>query len=71
MSTLTLDVPDGLKQELDQLTAEQQSAAEECVRETLRKYLLTKRLDSLTSRIRPHAEANGYETDDDVFRDVS
>jgi hypothetical protein len=43
----------------------------ELAREALRRQLVLTQFDDLRRRIMPFAEARGYLTDDDVFRDVS
>jgi predicted transcriptional regulator len=43
----------------------------EVVREALRRQLSLMRFESLRRQVLPFAEARGYLTDEDVFRDVS
>jgi hypothetical protein len=43
----------------------------EFVREALRRQLALSEFEGLRRRIMPFAEAQGYLTDEDVFRDVS
>lgn len=43
----------------------------EVVRDALRRQLAVRRFDAIRERLMPFAEARGYLTDDDVFRDVS
>lgn len=43
----------------------------EIAREALKRQLRISQFESLRARIAPFAEARGYLTDDDVFRDVS
>jgi hypothetical protein len=43
----------------------------EFVREALRRQLALSQFEGLRRRIMPFAEAQGYLTDEDVFRDVS
>jgi len=43
----------------------------EIVRDALRRHLAACRFEELRGQILPLAEARGYVTDDDVFRDVS
>jgi metal-responsive CopG/Arc/MetJ family transcriptional regulator len=40
-------------------------------REALRRQLRVTRFENLRKRVMPFAEARGYLTDDDVFKDVS
>ena len=71
MSTLTLRIPDDLKQQLEALSRERQRPAGELVRESLRRYLLQEELKLMRERLRPYAEAQGFLTDEDVFKAVS
>ena len=50
------------------VTAQSQS---EVVRDALRRQLAIRRFDQLRERMVPVAEAQGYLTDEDVFRDIS
>ncbi len=43
----------------------------ELVRDALRRQLNVLRFDELRQRIAPFAEARGYLTDEDVYRDIS
>ncbi|HMO83800.1 MAG TPA: ribbon-helix-helix domain-containing protein [Lacipirellulaceae bacterium] len=71
MSTLTLRIPDDLKQQLDALSRQQPRPAGELERESLRRYLAQEELRLMRERCAPHAEAWGFVTDEDVFRVVS
>jgi predicted transcriptional regulator len=71
MSTLTLQIPDDLNQQLEALSQQQQRPAGELVQESLRRYLAQEELRLMREKLRPHAEARGYLTDEDVFKAVS
>jgi len=71
MSTLTLRIPDDLKQQLEALSRERQRPAGELVRESLRRYLAQEELRLMREKLRPYAEARGFLTDEDVFKAVS
>lgn len=71
MSTLTLRIPDDLKEQLEALSRQQQRPASELVRESLRKYVAAEQLKSLRGMTAPLAEAQGFVTDDDVFQAIS
>lgn len=71
MSILTLQVPDELKQRLDALSRERQQSVDELVGESLRQYLAQEELRLIREKLRPYAEAQGYLTDEDVFKVVS
>jgi predicted transcriptional regulator len=67
--TVRLD-PD-LDDELDRAAASSGRSRSDVVRDALRRQLALDRLLALRRRIMPFAEAAGYLTDEDVFRDVS
>jgi predicted transcriptional regulator len=73
MKTTTLTIR--LDQDLDRLLtkAAMQSGRNrsEVAREALRRQLRISQFEALRRRIMPFAEARGYLTDEDVFRDVS
>ena len=71
MSTLTLRIPDDLKEQLEALSLQQQRPASELVRESLRQYVAAAQLKALRRMTAPLAEAQGFVTDDDIFRAVS
>lgn len=73
MKTNTISIR--LDQDLDRLLTEaaKQSGRNrsEIAREALRRQLRISRFEALRKKIMPFAEARGYLTDDDVFREVS
>ena len=71
MSTLTLRIPDDLKEQLEELSRRQQRPTSELVRECLRRYLVAEQLKALRQTTVPLAEAQGFLTDEDVFKEVS
>ena len=71
MSTLTLDIPEDVKQQLDQLSEQKQVSSEDLVRESLRRYLIKEEIKRIRSFTVPLAQAAGYFTDEDIFRDMS
>jgi predicted transcriptional regulator len=71
MSTLTLEIPDDLNQQLETLSRQQQRPAGELVQESLRRYLAQEELRLMREKLRPYAEAQGFLTDEDVFKTVS
>ena len=70
-STLTIRLDPELEKQLDRLAARTGRSRSEIVREALRRHLALSQLRELRSRMMPFAEAAGYLTDEDVFRDVS
>jgi len=71
MSTLNVRIPDDLKRQLDELSQQQHRPTSELVRDSLRRYIVTGQLKAIRRVCVPLAEAQGYLTDEDIFRDVS
>ena len=71
MSTLTLRIPDDLKEQLEELSRQMQRPTSELVRESLRRFLVTEQLRAIRRVTVPLAEAQGFLTDEDVFKAVS
>ena len=71
MTTITLRIPDDLREHLEELSRREQRPSSELVRESLRQYLAQVELRLLREKLRPYAEASGYLTDEDVFKAVS
>jgi predicted transcriptional regulator len=71
MSTLTLRIPDDLKAQLEELSRQQQRPTSELVRESLRRYVVAEQLKAIRRVTVPLAEAQGFLTDEDVFKVVS
>jgi predicted transcriptional regulator len=71
MSTLTIRIPDPLRRELEKLSRRQNRAVSELVRDSLRRYVAAERFAALRKNTLPLAEAQGFLTDDDVFKAVS
>lgn len=71
MGTLTIRIDEKLDRELSRLVKRTGKSRSEIVREALRSYEIRATLDSIRREILPKAEAMGWLTDEDVFRDVS
>ena len=71
MSTITVRLDDELESLLNSLARRTGRPKSELVREALRRQLALTRLDELRRTAAPFAEARGWLTDEDVFRDVS
>jgi predicted transcriptional regulator len=67
MSTLTLRVPDELDRALERQSAAQGISKSDLAREALRRYLRVSEFRTLRTRLVARAQANGINTDDDVF----
>ncbi len=71
MAVVTVRLDQKLQRELDKLCKRLGRSRSEVVREALRRQLNLLRFEEARRRLLPYAEARGYLTDEDVFRDVS
>jgi len=71
MTTLTIRLPDILKDELDAVSREENRGVSDIVRESLRRYLAVEKFRAVRKKMLPFAEARGLLTDDDVFKALS
>jgi len=71
MATLTVRLPGSMKNELNQLSREQNKAVSDIVRESLKRYIAVEKFRSVRGKILPFAEAQGLLTDEDVFKALS
>ncbi len=70
-TALTIRLDPALERQLKRLARRTGRSRSDLVREALRRQLALAELDELRQRIMPFAEAKGYLTDEDVFRNVS
>ena len=71
MGTLTIRIDDELENDLEQLAKSQHRTKSDLVREMLRKRVAVERFRELRRKALPLAEAAGYLSDEDIFRDIS
>ncbi len=71
MGTLTIRIDDELEHDLEQLAKSQHRTKSELAREMLRKRVAVERFRDLRRKALPLAEAAGYLSDEDIFRDIS
>ena len=71
MTTLTMRIDAPMDAELARLAKATHRTKSDLAREMLRRQLAIRRFQTLRAKALPHAEAAGYLTDEDVFRDVS
>lgn len=71
MNTLTIRLPDDLRADLQRLSREQRKPISDIVRESIRQYVAVERFRALRRKVLPFAEAQGFLTDEDVFRAIS
>jgi predicted transcriptional regulator len=70
-SAVTIRLDAELERRLDQVAESSGKTRSEIVREALRRQLALLQFERLRERVMPFAEARGYLSDEDVFRDVS
>ena len=70
-SLITIRLDQALERQLARAARRSGRSRSELVRDALRRQLALSQLEDLRRRIMPLAEARGYLTDEDVFRDVS
>lgn len=71
MSTLTIRLDPALEKQLNVVARATKRQKSEIVRDALRRQLALTQFRALRAASLPLAEAAGYLTDEDVFRDVS
>ena len=71
MATLTIRIDDELEEDLEKLAKALNRSKSELAREMLRKRIAIEQFRALRRKALPLAEAAGYVSDEDVFRDVS
>ena len=71
MGTLTIRLDERLEKELASLAKKTRRPKSEIAREALRRQVAIQQFRQLRKQALPFAEAAGYLTDEDVFRDVS
>jgi predicted transcriptional regulator len=70
-SAFTIRLDPELDRQLERVAAATGRSRSDVVRDALRRQLALLQFEQLRRRIVPFAEARGYLTDEDVFRDVS
>ena len=69
--TLTIRLDKDLERMLDRLCKRTGQSRSDLVRQAVRREVSLQRFEDLRRRVLPFAEARGYLTDDDVFREIS
>lgn len=70
MNAFTIQIPDDLRQALENLSRQESRPLDELVRDSLQRYVAVQRFKMLASTTRPLAAAQGFYADDDVFKAV-
>jgi predicted transcriptional regulator len=71
MNTLTIRLPNDLRSDLKKLSQEQNKPVSDIVRESIRRYVAVEKFRALRKKVLPFAEAQGFLTDEDVFKAIS
>jgi|KBSSwiStaDraftv2_1062776.scaffolds.fasta_scaffold1051639_2 predicted transcriptional regulator len=71
MATLTVRIDDDLERQLNQMAELRGVSRSDLVRDLLRRHLVVETIDQIRKELMPYAEAAGWFTDEDVFRDIS
>jgi predicted transcriptional regulator len=69
--TLTIRIPDDLREGLQELSKSENKPVSDIVRESLKRYLSIYRFRKLRNMVLPFAEAQGILSDEDVFNIIS
>jgi predicted transcriptional regulator len=70
-TSITIRLDDDLERMLDQVSLRAGRTRSDVIRDALRRQLSILMFEQLRKEALPFAEARGYLTDEDVFRDVS
>lgn len=70
-STLTIRLDKDLERMLDRLCKRTGQSRSDIVRQAVRREVSLRRFEDLRRRAMPFAEARGFLTDEDVFREIS
>jgi predicted transcriptional regulator len=70
-NTLTIRLPDALRRDLEKLSRQKHRPLSDVVRDSLARYVALERFQALRRKTLPFAEAQGFLTDEDVFKAVS
>jgi predicted transcriptional regulator len=70
-TTITVRLDPDLRRQLDRVCRRWGRSRSDVIREALRRQLALLQFEQLRRDVLPFAEARGYLTDEDVFRDVS
>ena len=71
MGAVTIRLDEELERRLEQVCERAGVTRSDVMREALRRQLALMQFEQMRERVMPFAEAQGWLTDEDVFRDVS
>lgn len=70
-TTLAIRITSDLKRQLDDLSRRTHRSSSELVRESIRRFIASEQIAAVRKMTMPLAEAQGFVTDEDVFKAVS
>jgi len=71
MTTMTIRLPELLRDDIQRLGREEHQSVSDIVRESLRRYVALQRFRNIRRKVLPFAEAQGFVTDEDVLKALS
>ncbi|NLF40715.1 ribbon-helix-helix protein, CopG family [bacterium] len=71
MTTLTVRLPEPLRNDLKRICRAKHQPVSDVVRESIRRYVAVEQFRRLRAKTLPFAEAQGILTDEDVFKALS
>lgn len=71
MNTLTVRIPDRLRSDLRRISRQQKKPVSDVVRDSMRRYVAIEKFRALRKKVLPFAEAQGFITDEGVFKAIS
>jgi len=71
MTTMTIRLPELLRDDIQRLGREEHQSVSDIVRESLRRYVAVQRFRNIRRKVLPFAEAQGFVTDEDVLKALS
>lgn len=71
MNTLTIRIPLSMRRDLQRLARRNHQPMSDLVRDSLRRYVAAEKFRELRSSAMPFAQAQGFLTDEDVFKVIS
>lgn len=71
MSTLTIRIDEKLRRELEKIGKESHLPLSDIVRDSLRRYVAVRQFYALRKKLVPLAQAQGFYTDEDIFKAFS
>lgn len=71
MTTVSVELDDKLAHELRQLSESLQTSEVDLIKKAVDNFLRQQRMDQIRVEIKPYAEAAGFLTEEDIYREIS